>query len=71
MQTSKDDLQFHDSGGQDDVLFDKSDGQTHTFTNFPDSAVDIDDEESGDNAQVFLKSFTLFTHSYTIFYIGK
>lgn len=40
-------LTFHDSGQDDDVLFDTTDSQTHNFTNFPHSAVD-DDEEHGD-----------------------
>lgn len=47
----KDDLEFHDSGGPDEILYDQSDGQTHTFTNFPNSAVD-DDEEGGDKSQL-------------------
>lgn len=35
------------------MLFDKSDGQTHTFSNFPASAVDEEDEEAGgDQSQV-------------------
>lgn len=50
LQSGKDGLEFHDSGG-DDVLFDQSAGQTHTFTNFPSSAVD-DDEETEDKAHV-------------------
>lgn len=48
--SAKDDLEFHDSGG-DDVLFDQGSGQTHTFTNFPASAVD-EDEETGDKSQL-------------------
>ncbi|XP_045157461.2 protein YIPF1-like isoform X2 [Mercenaria mercenaria] len=48
--SGKDGLEFHDSGG-DDVLFDQGAGHTHTFTNFPASAVD-DDEESGDKSQL-------------------
>jgi hypothetical protein len=49
LQSGKDGLDFHDSGG-DDVLFDQSGGHTITFTNFPDSAVD--DDDSGDKSQV-------------------
>ncbi|KAL4237035.1 Yip1 member 1 [Mactra antiquata] len=45
------DLDFHDSGG-DDVLFDKTKSQTHTFHNFPDSAVDDDYEDGGDKSQL-------------------
>ena len=35
-------------------MFDRSGGQLHTFTSFPHSAVDMDDEEEegGDKSQV-------------------
>ena len=49
LQSGKDGLDFHDSGG-DDVLFDQGGGHTITFSNFPDSAVD--DDEAGDKSQV-------------------
>lgn len=66
--SSKDDLEFHDSGGPEDVLYEQSDGHTHTFTNFPDSAVD--DEEEGDKAQLLKEgeekktSYSFWTFEY-------
>ncbi|KAH3696204.1 protein YIPF1-like [Dreissena polymorpha] len=68
--SSKDDLQFHDSGGQEDVMFDRSGGQLHTFTSFPHSAVDMDDEEEegGDKSQLLKegekKSLSFWTFEY-------
>ena len=50
LQANKDvTLDFHDSG-QDDVLFEQGDMQTHTFKDFPHSAED--DEEEGDKSEV-------------------
>ncbi|WAR24017.1 YIPF1-like protein, partial [Mya arenaria] len=67
--TTKDDLRFHDSGGGEDVMFEQTDGQTHTFSNFPDSAIDIDSDEEGrggDKSQL-LKEGDKKTHSFWTF----
>jgi len=59
-QSSKDNLEFHDSDMNDDVLFDKS-GQTHTFVNFPTSAVDDEEEDGGDKSQVTQSSLSVIS----------
>ncbi|XP_052777216.1 protein YIPF1-like [Mya arenaria] len=67
--STKDDLRFHDSGGGEDVMFEQTDGQTHTFSNFPDSAIDIDSDEEGrggDKSQL-LKEGDKKTHSFWTF----
>lgn len=55
LQAGKDvTLDFHDSG-QDDVLFEQGDMQTHTFKDFPNSAQD--DEEEEDKSEVLYCHF--------------
>ena len=55
LQSGKDTtLDFHDSG-QDDVLFEQGNMQTHTFTDFPNSA---QDDDEGDKSEVCYKIFT-------------
>lgn len=57
-------LDFHDSG-QDDVLFEQGDMQTHTFKDFPHSAQD--EEEEGDKSELLKedkKQLSFWTFEY-------
>lgn len=56
-------LDFHDSG-QDDVLFEQGNMQTHTFTDFPNSAQDDDEGDKSELLKEDKKQLSFWTFEY-------